>query len=74
MDKQNFDFKQLHKEEKWEYKKEHKNVFRIQLDCPVINTTYGNFGKTLIFFYAVNISLILLHDCCDRKVFDPGGS
>jgi len=74
MDKQNFDFKQLHKEEKWKYKKEHKNVFRIEPDCPVINTTYGNLGKTLLFFYAVNISLILLCDCCYRKVFDPGGS
>ena len=74
MDKQNFDFKQLHKEEKWKYKKEHKNVFRIQPDCPVINTTFGNLGKTLLSFYAVNISLILLRDCCDRMVFDLGGS
>jgi len=38
MDKQNFDFKQLDKEEKWKYKKEHKNVFRIQPD----------FGRSLL--------------------------
>jgi len=34
VDKKNFDFKQLHKEEKWKYKKEHKNIFRNQHDCP----------------------------------------
>ena len=55
MDKKNFEFKQLHKEEKWKYKKEHKNISRIQHDCLIINTTYGNPGKTLLFFYAVNI-------------------
>jgi len=73
LDNRNFDFKQLPKGEKWIYKKERKNFFRIQHDCPFINTPYGNLGKTLLFFYVVNVSLILQYDCCDRKVFDPGG-
>ena len=74
MDKKIFEFKQLHKEEKWNYEKSNQNVFRIQHDYPVLGIKYGNFGKTLLFFYAVNISLILLCDCFNRKVFNPGGS
>jgi len=73
MDKKIFEFKQLHKEEKWKHKKTHKNIFRNQHDCPVINTAYGNPGKTLLFFYA-KYFIDLTSDCCDRKVFDPGGS
>jgi len=73
MGKKFFDFKQLHKEEKWKYKKKNKNIFRNQHNCPAINTAYSKPGKILLFFYAVNISLILLRDCCDRKVLDPRG-
>jgi len=74
MDKKNFKFRQLHKKERWKYKKENKNIFRLQHDCLVIDTKYGNFGKTLLFFYVVIISLILLRGCFEKRVFDPGGS
>jgi len=42
MDKKISKFRQPHKEEKWKYKKENKNVFRIQHDYPTIGTKYNN--------------------------------
>ena len=54
-DKKNFNFRQFHKEEGWKYKKENKNIFRLQHDCLIIDTKYDKFTKALLFFYVVII-------------------